>query len=342
MDKFRTFIRMCAGYNKLDEFIATIDEGNRNTLMAKFVKNIDQNKETDLEDAVDVADSFGSINDPNVLDYLLGEVKDNFERTYKANNKRGMIIYFLLHTLCVSAINPEQSSDDLQNQLKVPPITFIPYKNLLNDSGAVIEQVFFYGDEDGLNSFSSFQTIFKADEWKSVKNDKWLMLTSIKGRPMTIYANLPLEEPLDEDAQKSLCAYLDKENIHPSIIVHRGHSYHLSTTMEHLSKYSKIIVLGSCGGYHNLSTILTQSEDAHIISSKQTGSMQINDPILKDLHTLLLAGKDVNWIEYWNGLNTQMKTPALQDLFNDYVPPHKNMGALFLKAFKIQMIENGV
>jgi hypothetical protein len=36
-----------------------------------------------------------------------------------------------------------------------------------------------------------------------------------------------------------------------------------------------------------------------------------------------------------------MKTPQLQDLFNDYVPPHKNMGALFLKAFKIQMQENG-
>ncbi|HOZ52975.1 MAG TPA: hypothetical protein PLU17_14010, partial [Chitinophagaceae bacterium] len=36
MDKFRTFIRMSAGYNKLDEFIATIDEENRNTLMASF------------------------------------------------------------------------------------------------------------------------------------------------------------------------------------------------------------------------------------------------------------------------------------------------------------------
>jgi len=342
MDKFRTFIRMCAGYNKLDEFIATIDAENRNILMATFVKNIDKNTETDLEDAVDVADSFGSITDPDLLEYLLGEVTENYERTYKENNKRGLIIYFLLHTLCNSAINPEQSSDALQEQLKVPPITYVPNNILLNDSNAVIEQVFFYGDEDGISSFASFQSIFRSDEWRITKNDKWFTATSTKGKPVSVYANLPLHEPADEEAQKALCAYLDQNNLSPSILVHRGHSYHLSTTMSHLSSNNKIIILGSCGGYHNLSTILEQSEDAHIISSKQTGTMHVNDPMLADLNKLLVNGKDVNWIDFWAALGAQMKSPQLQDLFNDYVPPHKNMGALFLKAFKIQMIENGL
>lgn len=41
----------------------------------------------------------------------------------------------------------------------------------------------------------------------------------------------------------------------------------------------------------------------------------------------------------WANLNLKMNNPKLQDLFNDYIPPHKNMGALFLKAFKIQMAE---
>lgn len=342
MDKFRTFIRMCAGYNKLDEFIATIEPQNRNTLMARFVNNIDKNTETDLEDAVDVADSFGSINDPTVLEYLLGEVKSNYERTYLENNKRGLIIYFLLHTLCSSVLNPEESSDHLQERLKVPPITMVNYKNLQNEDGTVVEQVFFYGDEDGKNSYSSFLTNFKPEEWSMVKNDKWIKFTSSKGKPFTIYANLPLDEPQDEEAQKSLCTFLDQSNIKPAIIVHRGHSYHLSTTMEHLTPSNKIIILGSCGGYHNLSTILGHSDDAHIISSKQTGSMRITDPILRDVHQLVLNGRDINWIDLWNGLLPSMNTPQLQDLFNDYVPPHKNMGALFIKAFKIQMQENGL
>jgi hypothetical protein len=342
LDKFRTFIRMCAGYNKLGEFLATIDEENRNDMMAKFVKNIDKNAETDLEDAVDVADAFGSIEDTKLLDYLLEEVRNEYERTYRDDNKRGMITYFLLHTLCNSIIYPNENNDALQAQLKVPPIHYMPDARLVNIDGKVIEQVFFYGDEDGKISFASFQSNFKPDEWKLEKNDKWITYTSIKGKSISVYANLPLEEPKDEEALKALSAHLKENKIEPSILVHRGHSYHLSTTLENVTANNKIIVLGSCGGYHNLSNILNNSEDAHIISSKQTGTMSVNDPILRAINTRVLAGQDINWIELWNEVEAMMKTPDLKDKFNDYVPPHKNMGALFLKAFKIQVKENGM
>lgn len=342
MDKFRTFIRMCAGYNKLSQYLAAIDEPNRNTLMASFVHNIDKNKETDLEDAVDVADAIGSIQDDNLVDYLLAELKKDYERTYLENDKRGLIIYFLLHTLTVSIINPEQTSDDLQTELKIPPIAYVPNKNIINDSGAVIEQVFFYGDEDGKSSYNSFLSNYKPEDWKIVKTDKWITMTSIKGKPISVYANLPLDEPQDEEAQKLLVNYLEDHNIKPAIMIHRGHSYHLPGTLKYLNQDNKIIILGSCGGYHNLSSILGSSEDAHIISSKQTGTMLVTDPIIKSVQDRLLAGKDINWIEIWTELAAQMKTPALMDKFNDYVPPHKNMGALFLKAFKIQMQENNI
>ena len=340
MDKFRTFIRMCAGYNKLSQYLASIDEPNRNTLMATFVHNIDKNKETDLEDAVDVADAIGSIQDDNLIDYLLSELKKDYERTYVSNNKRGLIIYFLLHTLTVSIINPEQTSEDLQTELKIPPIAFVPIKNILNDSGRVVEQVYFYGDEDGKSSYNSFISNYKPEDWKIVKNDKWVTITSLKGKPITVYANLPLDEPEDEESQRLLVKHLEENNIKSSIVIHRGHSYHLPGTLKYLNQDNKIIILGSCGGYHNLSTILGSSEDAHIISSKQTGTMYVTDPIIRLVQERILAGKDINWIEIWTELATQMKTPGLMDKFNDYVPPHKNMGALFLKAFKIQMQEN--
>jgi hypothetical protein len=70
--------------------------------------------------------------------------------------------------------------------------------------------------------------------------------------------------------------------------------------------------------------------------------MWVTDPILQSFNTRMVNGQDVNWIELWNEVGVQMKTPALQDKFNDYVPPHKNMGALFLKAFKIQLLEQGI
>jgi hypothetical protein len=70
--------------------------------------------------------------------------------------------------------------------------------------------------------------------------------------------------------------------------------------------------------------------------------MLVTDPTLRAIHSRLLNSKDINWIELWNEVSALMKTPDLQDKFNDYVPPHKNMGALFLKAFKIQMKDNGL
>ena len=80
-------------YNKLSQYLASIDEPNRNTLMATFVHNIDKNKETDLEDAVDVADAIGSIQDDNLIDYLLSELKKDYERTYVSVSYTHLDVY---------------------------------------------------------------------------------------------------------------------------------------------------------------------------------------------------------------------------------------------------------
>ena len=343
LDKFRTFIRMCAGYNKLGEFLGTMDLNRQNALMASFVKGIEKNTDTDVEDAVDVADAFGSIQDENLLLYLRDEVKKEYERNYLQNNVRGLITYFLLHTLCTSIINPASNSDQLQAQLKVPPISFVPNKNLKSTDGVVYQQVYFYGDDDGKSSYNNFMANYKSPtEWKIEKTDKWVKISSLIGQPTVLFANLPLDEPGDEEAQIALLKYLDQQGIKPAIVIHRGHSYHLPLTLKHLSADDKIIILGSCGGYHNLSSILSSSEDAHIVSSKQTGTMLVTDPIINAVNKRIMAGQDINWIELWTEVGTQMKSPGLQDKFNDYVPPHKNMGALYLKAFKIQMQENGL
>ncbi|MEZ5045941.1 MAG: hypothetical protein R2831_03010 [Chitinophagaceae bacterium] len=338
-DKFRTFIRMCAGYNKLDEFLKTMDAPNRNVLMNSFVSNIDKNAETDVEDAVDVADAIGSIHDDDLIDFLLERLKENYERTYAENSKRGLITYFLLHTLTTSLVNPELRSEDLQAELKVPPISYVPYSSL-TDEGTVYQQVYFYGDEDGKSSFSSFLSNYPASDWDKKESAQWVMLSSKKGNNTIVYANRPLDEPQDEEAQIALNKYLAEQGIQPKVVIHRGHSYHLPLTLKNLKSYNKVVILGSCGGYHNLSSILDSSEDAHIISSKQTGTMHVTDPILKQFNDRMLAGKDVNWIELWDEVAKQMNNEALKDKFNDYVPPHKNMGALYLKAFKIQMAEH--
>jgi hypothetical protein len=342
-DKFRTFIRMCANYNTLDSFLTTMNKEKKNDLMSEFVVGLGDKKDVNLEGAVDVADAFGSINDPVLIDFLQAKVRSQYEQNYSNNNKDGLVIYFILYSLFTSK---NVGSDDsifnyvMTNKLKMPPINKMPFERLVSEnSGKVYEQVFFYGDEDGRASYASFKGfinnsgLYKMDE----SNDWFTKITAINSKiPFEIYANKPLDEEkeLDEKAQQYLGNYLVEKNIHPSVIIHRGHSYHLPTSISYLNDENKVIILGSCGGYHNLATILDRSPDAQMVSSKQVGAMAINDPIIREVNKALMNGQDVNWIDIWKVLDKEFKTPAQRDLYNDYVPPHKNLGALFIKAFK--------
>jgi hypothetical protein len=124
-------------------------------------------------------------------------------------------------------------------------------------------------------------------------------------------------------------------------VIHRGHSYHVKYTIAQIPSSARIIILGSCGGYNNLKDVLTVCPDAHIISSKQTGTQTVNEPIIRAINNTLLEGRDIEWIPLWAGLEKQLKGNAqAMDRFSDYIPPHKNLGALFIKAYKIRMGDN--
>lgn len=335
-DKFRTFIRMSAGFGRLDQFLATFTEEKRKTLMKDFVANLDKGKEDELEDAVDVADAFGSIEDSALIEFLKEEVRNNYELAGKKRSKKGLKVYALLATLFEGAKDSltDEAAAERSKKLNLPPINFVPYANLVDVDSSVVEQFFFYGDEDGKMSYNSFLSNFKGPKWKLTTSKYWINITSTSGKAVNVFANLPLAEPEDEEAQKALNKHMDDNNIHPAVIVHRGHSYHLPTTLERLTNKTKVVVLGSCGGYHNLSTILNNSPDAQIISTKQTGAMAVNEPILRALNDNLSEGTDVNWVNMWKRLGLEFKGKVSEPLFKDYVPPHKNLGAIFIKAYR--------
>lgn len=333
-DKFKKFIAMAAGFNTLDHFLKSMDPENANYLMVKFVRSLE--KTEDLEDAVDVANSFGSIRDPKLLDFLRTEVKKNLVFVTGKKDKRGITIYELLNSIFQEGSgNDSTAASNMASKLSLPPINYVEYNMLPSDSGRVYQQVFFYGDEDGLSSYQSFMGNFPSSSWSISKNAFWTTITSTKGKPTTIYANLPLKEPEDKTAIEKLAEYLDEKDIHPTIFIHRGHSYHVNTTLDNLQSTARIVILGSCGGYHNLATVLEKAPEAHIISSKQVGTRWVNEPIILSLEDLVRAGKNVDWVQMWAGLGKKFAGDARnKPLFDDYVPPHKNLGAIFIKAYR--------
>ncbi len=331
-DHFKKFIKMAAGYNKLDVFLKTMPE-NSEKLMQAFVANLE--KTGTLEDAVDVADSYGSITNPELQKSMLENVKNNEQRCIKENNEHGRKIYNLLKMIFLSA--DDKNGVDLSKEIGIPPVYTVSYQYLADDTGRIIEQVFFYGDKDGKESFNSYLTSFPKNEWQVTQKNEWIEIKSLKGKPIWIYANRPLDNETDKDAdaQKDLIDYMDGIGVKPAIVIHRGHSYHLPYTIQQLPENAKIIMLGSCGGYKNLKQILSYAPEAHIISTKQTGAKNVNKPIIEALDNTLRSGNNIDWREMWSGLeNTFSKAPReLRETFEDYIPPQKNLGALFIKAY---------
>ncbi len=331
-DHFKKFIKMAAGYNKLDVFLKTMPERSE-TLMQAFVANLETTGT--LEDAVDVADSYGSISNPDLQKSMLRNVEANEQRCIKESNEHGRKIYQLLKMIFLSA--DDKNGIDLSKEIGIPPVYTVNYNYLADDSGRIIEQVFFYGDKDGKESYSSFLTSFPRSEWQITEKREWIEIKSIKAKPVWIFANRPLDNETDKDAdaQKDLIDYLDGLGLKPSIIIHRGHSYHLPYTIKQLPENAKIIMLGSCGGYKNLKTILNYAPEAHIISTKQTGAKNVNKPIIDALDNTLRSGNNIDWRQMWGNLTNYFNKSSkdLRETFEDYIPPQKNLGALFIKAY---------
>jgi hypothetical protein len=343
-DYFRKFIKMAAAYNKLDHFLGTMDKQNAGTIMKSFIIHLEKANE---EEAVDVADSYSSIfeKNPALARFILGEVKANYDKMIANGDKKGIVIYNLLETLFESA--DSSNGTDLSARLGIPPVYSVDYNSLVDDSGRVIQQVFFYGDKDkdGQNSFLNFMALFHnrpgvKPEWKITENPQWVTISSLRGKPVLIFANKPLlgDDDPDDKAQKALAAYLEDHHLKPTIVIHRGHSYHVKYTIYQMPATARIVVLGSCGGYNNLSEVLKINEDAHIISSKQVGTKTVNEPILQAINNTLLAGKDIEWLPMWRELGARFQNdPVAKERFDDYIPPYKNLGAIFIKAYRKAM-----
>jgi hypothetical protein len=341
-DYFRKFIKMSAAYNTLDTLLKSMPAENATSLMRAFIIGLEKTTTTlSVEDAVDVADSYSSIVEKNttLADFMLDETNWNYERCVKTNDKNGMVVYRLEKTLFESADTSKKV--DLSKQLGIAPIYSVDYNSLTGDSGRVVQQVFFYGDEDkdGQNSYANFKALFAGKpEWKMTENENWLTIKSVKGKPVWIFANRPLYGPDDPDAkaQEKLGAYLEAQHLKPTIYIHRGHSYHVKYSLAQIHPSARIVILGSCGGYNNLNEVLTISTDAHIISSKQVGTKTVNEPILKAMNTILLNGKNIDWLPMWKDLSKQFTNEA-KEKFDDYIPPYKNLGAIFIKAYRKAM-----
>ncbi|HEV8507372.1 MAG TPA: hypothetical protein VGQ53_18300 [Chitinophagaceae bacterium] len=330
-DKFRKFMRIAATYNTLNDFLHHTTTERSKTLVHLFISDIENDNEDEaISNASDIADAFITLSKDSALNtYVNDELEAALKKNMQANKHQSTKLYSIL--LKVYGIVNNDQPGSLSENYKT-----LPYSELKNN-GAVSELVLFYGDEDGKNSFASFMDLFKdRSQWEVTTNDSWTVIGSLKGQPVKIYANLPLSEDDEKDvaAQEALAKYLKSQSISPSILIHRGHSYHLQNTLNYLDPSVKLAILGSCGGYKNMKKIMELNSQVQIIASKQVGSMAVNDPLLRHLNDNLALGKNIDWISFWDEMKEKFKNDGnTSKFFEEYMPPYNNVSSYVIRLY---------
>lgn len=326
---FRTFIEMSSRYNRLNEFLATMYPKEKNKIMDKIINGIGEEKNA-LKEAVVVADIFGTIKDPSFISLFQKNTKDNYLKAEKENNNNTKVLYGFLASVLANETN---MSDNwfvkIKEQYKIPSNEKITHDELFGQKGLNIQEYFFYNDEDGKLSFQDFLNSYKNDNnWQVEDKGQYVYIQAEKnGKKIEIFANKPESA---ETIEGKINEEYKKRGLSPNIIVHRGHSYHANRTIENIPRSAKLVFLGSCGGYNQISAILNKSPEAQIISTKGKGTGLINDPMLKLLNDEILGGKDIVWSEFW--LKAKDKFKNNPD-FRNYISPDKNQSLMFLRAY---------
>ena len=334
-DNFRAFMRIAANYNTLPDFLNRMPHERAADLLKRFISGIETDTKTGLEKAMDIADAFTGLDSAVAIsDLIKDELHSNLRRCQSKQLYLGVRLYTIL-TEVFELVREKDPANKLWNDLG--NYETLQQKELLNKNGDIVELVLFYGDEDGNSSFNNFLSLFKdTAKWKTSKNESWVTIRSVSVQPVVIYANLPLDykQELDLQAQDALTSFLKQQSIEPVVVVHRGHSYHLSKTLKRLTPSVKLALLGSCGGYNSIISVATISPDAHIIVSKKTGSKYINDPMIEVINESLRNGSNLNWAEAWQTLTTRFSKDEFRlNLFNEYIPPARNVSLFVLKLF---------
>jgi len=331
-DYAKKWIKMAANYNTLDNFLGRMQPANAQQLMRYFVRNLDAKTGADeLEDAVDVAGTYVSIDNPDIKQLVLDEVQSNLAKARRTHNRKAYNIYDILNTLFLSTDSTKNI--DVSQALGIPPVYYMPIDELKDASGKIIIHQITYGDLDGRTNYDNFMNAFSGAGWKQSSNKYWSTVSSTKGVPIVIYTNKPLDEKrhLDDDAQDSLNYYLSANDLHPTLLFHRGHSYYLNSSIKQLQPSERVVFLGSCGGFQSLNKVLQIAPNAQIISTKQTGVGDLNLGMIQGIINTLQRGKNLNWVSMWKGFDNKLSKDTR---FADYVPPYQNLGAVFLMAYQ--------
>ncbi len=327
-NQFRDFLSLCANYGTLEEFLTKFSPEAKKKLLQSYVAKLETEKDN-LSSLVLVAEAISNLKDNTLLTVLQEGIKREYERVKTSKDQTGIAIYGVLASMISgNAMVDAGWYQKISQQFKISPSTTLASSALFLDGADCTEQMFFYNDDDGRSSFINFMNSYKnLSTWGIDDRNSYVRVYSKQQRKVEIFANKPGSE---ENGINAIDDYLKENKLTPTVVVHRGHSFHTESTLERIPASTKLLFIGSCGGFYKISVALENAPEAHIISTKQVGTKTVNDIMLFALNENIRAGKDIDWNEFWNRMHDKLGN---NQYFGDYVPPHKNLEAIFIRAY---------
>ena len=327
-NQFRVFLKMCSSYGKLEEFLGLMSDADRAKLIHDFV-DLDQEQNL-LQEAVCIADALGSVEDVKSIKLFEKNILARYQNSANVNQK---LVYLLLIKLfATKAIAEQERFTTIAQTIEMNSLMQVGNASLFGMDGIHTQLHLFYDDLDGQTSYNTFMQVWNPSLWKITNFDKFVLIKNKQNMEVQILANKP---NYDEEGVLEIHNFLAKTNGEIEVLVHRGHSFYVTKSLFNLTTDVNIVMLGSCGGYNQVLTILNKAPNAHIISTKQIGSYSVNNPLLYQLATMVNIGEEIYWDKFWEKLSlTLSNNSAAKQRFEEYIAPHQNLGAAFIQAYR--------
>lgn len=323
-NQFRKFIRKCAFYNVTDKMLSGMESEQRKSLANQLIAALENESETEC---INVAEIFLNLQSREFTGLLHSQLRTEYERCEKAKADKGVAVYGILSAILSEKIDNGWARY-VAKKYELPSLNTIPAYDLFNQDLANIQQYYFYKDEDGISSYNNFIRSYQKSplEWEIKDLGKFVLIKSRVGQKVEIYANKATEGELGIDA---MLLHMKNAKLEPQVVVHRGLSTHTLKTFSRIPNNARLILDGSCGGYHVQQVAIDRAPSAQILCNRNIGTMHVNDPIFKQISDDIRSGKDLDWPDFWEKMRSRVGS---NPYFKDYIPPHKNAGVILYKA----------
>lgn len=207
--------------------------------------------------------------------------------------------------------------------------------------GTCTQRLLFFDDDDGVASFGTFQAQYQKDarwSWEEHRAYVRAWRKGDAGLTVEVFANRPQSnggavsmawQGREQEARDRFARATGGGNAR--IFVQRGHAYHVAKAIEMVPHEARLVYLGGCRGTENLRDVLNRAPDAQIVATRSTGTMDVNDPLLKAMSDELADRGRIDWDAFWARQRTRF---AGGHLFGRYIPPHRNGAVLLMQAWR--------